>query len=185
MLDNLIEDRASTTLVDESFLRRFFALICKCGFDRLPLKVRMVNFDFYFAGFDDKHIFLTEANTCRVAQFQFVDLEPLRLRDVESLNLLVNAWLDSERPLYGKLQEPLLQKARLTVQLFSTESGNTRDGELNDQSAFLGGTSTQWVAAVETREGQNAVYRYGISRLVSALYTSSGLRVVLQPGIDL
>jgi len=189
VFDNMVKARAMETALTTDALREYFSGICKSGCDRIPVKVRNLPVPFYLAGLNKSHVFLIHAETCMVSQFSFEELEPIPLRDIEDIQKLVIAWLDSaecaaSRSLVDRAKAVRDMGMKLPVTLAWPDK-QTRQGYLNDQSNILGGPSSAWICAVETTEGQGVVFRYGITRLERAMHDGKNLRIAVKPGTPL
>lgn len=183
----LVEQRARRTPMAREQVNTYFATICKSGCDRVPLKVRNLAVPFYFAGYCSDSVFLAHAETCMVSQFAFEDLEPLTLGTIEEIQQLILAWMDSAE---GAAARGLIQSAsmasqagiRVPVTLRWPEGGHTRHGHLCHESLAHAAAKARWVCAVETAEGKNVVFRYGLTRIARAMHDGTTLSMVLKPG---
>lgn len=189
IFDKAVKERAMDLIIGADDLRSFFEAVCRSGFDRFPLKVRNLSVPFHLAGFNQSEVFLAHAETCMVSQFPMDQLETIRLRDMEELQLMVMAWLESEasggvRGMIDSINVARSMGIDLPVVLRWPDQ-RTRNGILNDKSSFLGGPSSHWVCAVETTEGQGVVFRYGITRLDRAVHDSKALRMGVKPEVKL
>lgn len=187
MFDDTVKARAANVVVPEDSLRELLFQICWAGFDRLPLKVRNLQIPFFFSGINDRQIFLIHAETCMVSQFSFDDLEPITLIVLTDLQAVLMAWMGSDQYVAAKsliesAQEVRRLHLKMPVTLSAQTEPKTRHGHLNDQSGYLSGTESKWVCAVETVEGQNVVFRYGITRLARAMHDGKRLHMALVPG---
>lgn len=185
--DKLVEQRARRTPIAREQVSGYFAMVCKSGCDRVPLKVRNLAVPFYFAGYSADSVYLAHAETCMVSQFAFDDLEPLTLGTIEEIQQLIEAWLDSAE---GAAARELIESAtmasqagiRVPVTLRWPEGGHTRQGHLCHESFAHAEAQARWVCAVETAEGKNVVFRYGLTRIARAMHDGKTLSMVLKPG---
>lgn len=185
--DNLVAQRALRTPMAREQVSAYFAMVCKSGCDRVPLKVRNLAVPFYFAGYNADSVFLAHAETCMVSQFAFDDLEPLTLGTIEEIQQLIVVWLDSAE---GTAARELIESAhmaskagiRVPVTLRWPEGGHTRRGYLCKDSDAHAVAKASWVCAVETAEGKNVVFRYGLTRIARAMHDGKTLSMVLRPG---
>ncbi len=187
LLDKLGEQRARTTPMQHDHLRMYLKTVCKSCCDRVPLKVRNLGVPFYFAGVNDTHIFLAHAETCMVSHFAFDDLEPVTLGAVEEIQELIIAWLDSAE---GVAARELIDSARMASQagvrvpvtIRWPVGGNQRQGFLTLDSVAHGEAKANWICAVETMEGKNVAFRYGLTRIARAMHDGKTLTMMLKPG---
>lgn len=185
--DKLVEQRALRSPLARELVSPYFAMICKSGCDRVPLKVRNLAIPFYFAGYNADSVFLAHAETCMVSQFAFDDLEPLTLGAIEEIQQLIVVWLDSAE---GTAARELIESAhmasqagiRVPVTLRWPEGGYTRQGFLCKDSDAHAVAKASWVCAVETAEGKNVVFRYGLTRIARAMHDGKTLSMVLRLG---
>jgi hypothetical protein len=173
--------------MNESLLKQFLSEICRCGLDRLPLRIRNLQIPFFFAGFDDTHVFLIHAKTCMVSQFAFDELEPISADGLADLQSVALGWMASPQyeaalSLIESAEEVRKLRLKLPVTLSAESEPKTRHGHLNAASGLMGSTDSKWVCAVETVEGENVVFRYGLTRLSRALHDGKVLRMSLVPG---
>jgi hypothetical protein len=173
--------------ITDTNLRAFLTEVCRCGLDRLPLRVRNLQIPFYFSGFDDRHVYLSHAESCMVSPFSFDDLEPLTVSEMADLQAVTMVWMGSDQYLAAQsliesAQEVRRLRLKLPVTLSADSEPRTRHGHLNDVSGLLGGTEGKWVCAVETVEAQNVVFRYGLTRLARAMHDGKVLRMALVTG---
>lgn len=185
--DKLVEQRALRTPMAWALVSPYFAMVCKSGCDRVPLKVRNLAIPFYFAGYNASSVFLAHAETCMVSEFAFDDLEPLTLGTIEDIQQLITVWLDSAE---GTAARELIESAhmaskagiRVPVTLRWPEGGATRQGYLCKDSEAHAVAKASWVCAVETAEGKSVVFRYGLTRIDRAMHDGKSLSMVLRPG---
>ncbi|MFU4920773.1 hypothetical protein ACM7Z6_13415 [Pseudomonas aeruginosa] len=185
--DKLVEQRARSTPIAREQVSAYFAIVCKSGCDRVPLKVRNLAVPFYFAGYSADSVYLAHAETCMVSQFAFDDLELLTLGTIEEIQQLIEAWLDSAE---GAAARELIESAtmasqagiRVPVTLRWPEGGHTRQGHLCQESFAHAEAQARWVCAIETAEGKNVVFRYGLTRIARAMHDGKTLSMVLKPG---
>lgn len=185
--DKLVEQRALRTPMAREQVSAYFAMICKSGCDRVPLKVRNLAVPFYFAGYCADSVYLAHAETCMVSLFSFDDLEPLTLGTIEEIQQLIVAWLDSAE---GAAARELIESAtmasqagiRVPVTLRWPDGGQTRQGHLCHESYAHAAAKGRWVCAVEAAEGKSVVFRYGLTRIARAMHDGKTLSMVLGPG---
>lgn len=190
-LDSLIDIIAKQRVMDAplppSAVRSYLSSLARSGCDRVPLKVRNLGIPFTFAGFNETHVFLSHASTCMVSPFPWDALEPMHLRELEDIQTLVMAWMDSTE---GVAARQLIDSANVAakcgfqvpVNLRWPDSKNTREGVMSPKSLALGGESANWVCAVEIAEGKNVIFRYGISRIANATAEGKTINMVLKAG---
>lgn len=187
LIDIIAKQRAMDAPLPPSAVRAYLSSLARSGCDRVPLKVRNLGIPFTFAGFNETHVFLSHASTCMVSPFPWDALEPMHLRELEDIQTLVMAWMDSSE---GVAAWEMIKSAnsaaqsglKIPVTVRWPDSKNTREGLLSLTSAALGWSSATWICAVETCEGQNAVFRYGLSRFVRAMHDGKKLSMALKPG---
>lgn len=186
-IDQQAEQIARSNAVPLDAFKLVLPLLCHSGCDRIPLKVRNLQTPFFLSGFNDTHIFLTQADTCMVCQLPYDDLELPTLTAMEEIQQLVFMWMDSAEgiassELIGHANEAARHNVAIPVTVRWPEGGHSRDGTLTLGSDALGETNTNWVAAVETKQGQNVVFRYGLSRIATAMHDGKKLTMKLRPG---
>lgn len=185
--DSMADNTESSGPVSLEGFRIALALFCESGCDRIPLKVRNLHVPFYLAGFSEKHVFLSHAETCMVSEFTIQDLELPTLTGLNEIQALVFAWLDSaegvaSKELIAAAQQAAKAGVSVPVVLRWPVGGHTRSGFLTSISSGLGGSGAQWVTAVESTEGTSAVFRYGLSRIATAMHDGKKLTMKLKPG---
>ncbi|MFL1449247.1 hypothetical protein ACI77O_12700 [Pseudomonas tritici] len=166
----------------------FLEGVCPSGFDRIPLKVRNLGITFHFAGITDKGVYLINADTCLLSQFQLDDLEPLFLHDVQAIQQQLIQWLESTecanvKPF--KMAAQLLTDHGREVSAVARwpEGGHSRTGFFGGRSHAHNEQGGAWICGVETAEGQNAVFRYGSTRIERTLEDGRTLIAILKPGV--
>lgn len=168
-------------------LRVILDMVCKAGCDRVPLKVRNLGIPFYFAGYNGERVFLTHAETCLVSLFTFDDLEPVSQQTGQDIQELVISWMDSAE---GVAAQELIDSAYMASQMGIPvpvkvrwrDSNNSRSGFLTLKTYGLEESGASWVCAVEAVAGNNVIYRYGLTRLATALHDGKTLTMALKPG---
>lgn len=186
VIDSLAEQLARKNPIPLEAFKLALPLLCQSGCDRIPLRPCNLQSPFFLAGFDDTHVFLTDADTCMVCQVPYADLELPTLTDMEQIQELVFAWIDSaegaaSNSLAGHAKAADRAGVKIPVTVRWAEGGHNRDGVLILGSDALGGARTQWIAAVETKAGQNVVFRYGLSRIATAMHDGKKLTMRLKP----
>lgn len=176
----------SITVPLEAF-KKALPLLCESGCDRLPLRVRNLPVPFYLAGFDDSHVFLSHADTCLISAFTYDTLELPSLAAFEQLPALIFEWMETTAGIAASELATHARKAAtagvsIPVVLRWPEGNHRREGTLTITSNVECGKGARWVAAVEACEGHDVVFRYGLSRISTAMHDGKLLTMRLLPG---
>lgn len=168
-------------------LQKALPLLCESGCDRLPLRVRNLPVPFYLAGFDDSHVFLSHADTCLISAFTYDALDLPSLATFEQLPALIFEWMETTAGIAASELAAHARKAAtagvsIPVVLRWPEGDHKREGSLTLTSNVKCGIGAQWIAAVEACEGQDVVFRYGLSRIGTAMHDGKLLTMRLLPG---
>lgn len=185
--DNNPASLAGSITVPLEGFKKALPLLCESGCDRLPLRVRNLPVPFYLAGFDDSHVFLSHADTCLISAFTYDALELPSLATFEQLPALILEWMGTTA---GIAASELVTHAHtaatagvsIPVVLRWPDGDHRREGTLTITSNVKCGKGAQWVAAVEACEGQDVVFRYGLSRIGTAMHDGKLLTMRLLPG---
>lgn len=167
--------------------KMFLPVLCHSGCDRLPMQVRNLQVTFYLAGYNASRIYLAHTETCMVSEFAYEDLEMPTPKGMKELEEVVFAWMDSaegiaSKELIGHAKVAAGAGVAIPAMLRWPEGGQTRIGVLTIQTGMVGGQQGQWVAAVEAIEDKNVVFRYGLSRIATAMHDGKKLIMRLKPG---
>lgn len=181
------ESVASTTPISLEAFKMALPVLCHSGCDRIPLSVRDIVQPLYLSGFNKSHIFLTHGDTCMVSQFSFDNLVLPTQTGLDEIHELVFAWRDSAMGIASselRSHAQLAEKSGVSIALTLRwpEGGHTRKGTLTEGSKMQVASDTQWVPAVEVIESKSVTFRYGFSRIGTAMHDGKLLTLRLKPG---